>query len=148
MLDVFVFNSFISFSYVFNLSKMILLKTVFISGIVEYGHLDLGAEWIHGQTGNPLYELAVSHNLTHNLPGNVYISPSSASIYDVHEFRTEKGDLIEEHIVSDVSTLMENLYNEVFYSAPRNSSELINEFPTKEIKTNTKTLLVKYSVTH
>lgn len=97
-----------------------------------YGHLDLGAEWIHGQIGNPLYKLAIDNKLAYSRRHSAYISPSSASIYDVHEFRTESGELIERNIVSEVSKVMEDLYDMASIDAPKELEEIIDNISLED----------------
>ncbi|XP_076105042.1 spermine oxidase-like isoform X2 [Mytilus galloprovincialis] len=118
----------------------------------EYGHIDLGAEWIHGQTGNPLYDIAVENRLVHNRNQSSYISPSSASIYDVHEFRTENGSLINRNIVCQVSKAMEDLYCESINSAPKEcqqNTDIISEIePFKFDKAISRNFMTKSFATH
>lgn len=77
---------------------------------LDYGHIDLGAEWIHGQQGNPLYDLAASHKLILRQRQSLYISHSSASLLDEQEFRTENGNIVNRDTVTKVSNVMEDLY--------------------------------------
>lgn len=74
--------------------------------------MDFGAQYIHGQDENPLYQLALQHDLI--------VSPSSklkdttnksitAELYG-NEFRTDNGDLVPKNTVRDVNEILEEAY--------------------------------------
>lgn len=48
--------------------------------------VDLGAQWVHGQSGNVVYEMASKHNLLSSFA--VLLDPSK------HEFVTINGEII------------------------------------------------------
>lgn len=115
-------------------STVLDMRFIFFTYVSDYGHIDLGAEWIHGQQGNPLYDLAVCHQLVHKRRQSFYISHSAANLYDEQEQRTENGDILSKTIVTEVSNVMENLYELTLVGAlsTTKNGEKPNDVTTKK----------------
>jgi hypothetical protein len=49
--------------FLYGYTRHIFTYFIFVSSVAGGHHLELGASWIHGILGNPLYEMALSHKL-------------------------------------------------------------------------------------
>ncbi|KAK2904745.1 hypothetical protein Q8A67_006544 [Cirrhinus molitorella] len=76
--------------------------------------IEVGANWIHGQTGNPLYKLAKEKNLLSEGPcaSNNMCQPRSVSSRDY--FFKEDGKPVPNKIVDQVSSLFTKLTDKAF----------------------------------
>nr|XP_045601691.1 spermine oxidase-like isoform X1 [Procambarus clarkii]XP_045601695.1 spermine oxidase-like isoform X1 [Procambarus clarkii] len=64
---------------------------------VPQGVVELGAQWIHGEDGNAIFQFARSRNLLHH----------KLSVDGRGDFRMENGKLIDEHLVDEILDVME-----------------------------------------
>ncbi|XP_068202521.1 uncharacterized protein [Palaemon carinicauda] len=63
----------------------------------ESSHVDLGAQWIHGEVNNAIHEYAKSRNLLYDF----------VSVDGEGDFYTENGNLIPANIVEEIMTVMD-----------------------------------------
>ncbi|XP_074659036.1 spermine oxidase-like [Tubulanus polymorphus] len=66
-------------------------------------HIEIGAQWVHGQHGNPIFHLADKMNLV-DLDGMEKHSKKISYYY------TENGERVEDRIVDEIENLMESLF--------------------------------------
>lgn len=91
--------------------------------------MDFGAQYIHGQDENPLYQLALQHDLIVSPTSSTKVKDSNnsgtAELYG-NEFRTDNGDLVPRKTVRDVNEFLEDAYlecnNGFLHNASRNES--------------------------
>lgn len=91
--------------------------------------MDFGAQYIHGQDENPLYQLALQHDLIVSPASSTKVKDTNksgtAELYG-NEFRTENGDLVPRKTVRDVNEFLEDAYekcnNGCIDNASRNES--------------------------
>ncbi|XP_018598838.2 peroxisomal N(1)-acetyl-spermine/spermidine oxidase [Scleropages formosus] len=88
--------------------------------------IELGANWIHGQEGNPLYSLAKEHGLLHQDPlASIMCLPTSVTPEDY--FFREDGRQMDPHEVEQICALFGRLTARAF------SSELEDRFLMKSL---------------
>lgn len=63
--------------------------------------VDLGAQWVHGESGNVVFELASKHNLLGSLPN--LLDPTK------HNFVTSKGEIISKDESNEAQTIYFNI---------------------------------------
>lgn len=73
--------------------------------------VDLGGQWVHGETGNVVYELASKHNLLGSF--SAFFDPSK------HDFYTINGERIPKEESTKALTIYHNMMEEA-------ADELIN----------------------
>uniref|UniRef100_T1ISN8 Amine oxidase domain-containing protein n=1 Tax=Strigamia maritima TaxID=126957 RepID=T1ISN8_STRMM len=77
-------------------------------------HIELGAQWIHGEVGNPVHEIAVENNfLADSL--NEPVTALDA------EFRTQYGELLSRHLGRDFEIIMSSIAEECREAAATSS---------------------------
>lgn len=65
--------------------------------------IEIGAQWIHGEVGNPLYELAKQHNLLSSIEVDEPLGALDA------EFRTQTGECLNTHLARDFEIIMSSV---------------------------------------
>lgn len=70
------------------------------------GIIEIGAQWIHGEVSNPVYELACKHSLVHQVKGFCNVEDGS------HLFFLSDGSFISPTIIRETSMVLDNLFNE------------------------------------
>ncbi|KAK3094799.1 hypothetical protein FSP39_006369 [Pinctada imbricata] len=95
-----------------NSTKILSVKHT-ISSYVDGNVLELGAQWIHGEEGNEVFELADKGNLIWNKEHGDKHSPSGASKYLNHDFCKTDGTIIDRDIVTDTCHALEDIYTDL-----------------------------------
>lgn len=122
--------------------------------------IDLGAQWVHGRKGNPLYDLSVTHDLlcdsdvSDDSDGSEDSEDSddyqmAYSSYADYQFHTSSGKSAEDSLVEDIDDILGKTY--------KASQKLFNKYSKKKTtkKTGTEedfqkpfgTVLQKHSMT-
>ncbi|XP_061189447.1 spermine oxidase-like [Saccostrea echinata] len=76
----------------------------------EAGKIDFGAQYIHGGDENPLYQMAVKHDLIDR--SSKTTKGSGTSSFYGNEFYKENGSRIPKEIVRDVNEFLESVHEE------------------------------------
>ena len=72
--------------------------------------LEIGAQWIHGQEDNLVYELSLRGNLTKEATNKEHHSASGATKYLSHVFCTEDGLVLDREVVLEACHAFEDIY--------------------------------------
>ncbi|KAK7081992.1 hypothetical protein SK128_023928, partial [Halocaridina rubra] len=84
-------------------------------------HLDLGAQWVHGEVGNKIYETAKSRDLLSDF----------LSVDGKGAFYTENGDQIKDNIVEDVMNVLADAERELYKLTDASENLSVGEFLKK-----------------
>lgn len=82
--------------------------------------MDLGAQWIHGEIGNVVYELASNQNLLSSF--SIFLDPTK------HNFITSNGEVIPKDESNEALTIYFNIINNAKKNLEKGTGSLGDSF--------------------